>query len=182
LQGALEAAWIRRDWSFFLGATYKHWSAYPGPIEPTILCPADNPDCNALQPTKLAFSDTLVPRVGAERRVPLSESATLALRGGYFFEPTPAPSSLDASSAFDPASRNVSPVPTRFFDTSRHVITWGMGVTLTKPLHLTIDYSSQIHVLQPRDVTIAAGANGAPSTGNLHGLVWMNAIGVGVGF
>lgn len=181
-QGALEAAWIRHDWMFVLGATYKHWSAYPGPTEPTILCPAENPDCGALQQVKLPFTDTLVPRIAVERKVALPAAATLSLRGGYFFEPTPTPSTLTASTAFDPISRGPAPVPTRFFDASRHVVTWGIGVTLKTPLRLTIDYSTQLHVMHSRDVTLVAGADGQPSNASVHGLVWTNAIAAGVGF
>lgn len=183
LEAALEAAWIRRDFTVLLGVTYKHWSDYPGPLEPTILCPADEPDCGALQPTRIPFGDTVVPRLGIEKPVPLSPWAVLRLRAGYFFEPSPVPSTLAASSAFDAASRTLAPVPTRFFDADRHAITMGLGFAIERPLKLNIDWTAQAHVLAPRDVTLqGGGASGGDATAKVSGAIWMSAISAGVGF
>jgi long-chain fatty acid transport protein len=182
MQVAAEGAWTRDALTVAIGVTYKHWSAYPGLVEPTILCPASDPDCGALQPTRLSFSDTFVPRVGVERSVGLGAAATLALRAGYFFEPTPVPATLAASHAFDAISHATQSVPTRFFDASRHALTAGLGVTLARPLSLRLDWSSQLHVLQARDVTIEGGPAGTSSAASLHGVVWMTSLGAGIGF
>ena len=101
LQAGLEVGWEGKKWKVALGATWKHWSDYPGPLEPTVPCPPDEPDCGSLDVTRVGYSDTVVPRLGVERSFPLGSSASLHARGGYFFEPTPVPSHLPASQAYD---------------------------------------------------------------------------------
>jgi hypothetical protein len=173
----LEGAYVTKDWTLALGVTYKHWSAYPGLIEPTILCPDGGNDCGALQPVKIDYSDTLVPRVGAERSFALSHFAQMHLRAGYLFEPTPVPSTLPASQAWNSAQQTTGYVPTRNFDASRHVFSLGAGFELGKPIRhdpapgvtfahqkperpFTLDLYTQLHALQPRTVTVAHGPNG----------------------
>jgi long-chain fatty acid transport protein len=182
LSVAGEVSWENARWRLAAGLTYKRWSAYPGLIEPTIRCPADAPDCGSLQPVKLDLHDTVVPRVGVEHVLPLSRTASAAVRGGYFFEMTPTPANLPQSQRWDVPSRALVPVPTRFFDASRHVLTAGFGVKITKPLLLTADTYAQLHVLQPRTVTLEAGDGGATSTADLSGVVVATGIVLGVGF
>ena len=182
LEIAAEVAWENASWHLAAGFTVKHWSAYPGAIEPTILCPTDTPDCGALQPTHLAFHDTVVPRAAVERTLPLSKDASLSLRGGYFFEPTPAPAQLPTSFAYDLGARDLVPVPTRFFDASRHVLTAGLGVHLARPLRLSVDAYAQLHVLHPRTVTLESTTPAAATTGELGGTVLATGLVVGVGF
>jgi hypothetical protein len=159
-QLALEVAREAGPWTLALGATYKMWSKYPGPLEPTILCPSDNPDCGAPEPTRVSFNDTVVVRAGAERALVLGRGAKAFFRGGLFFEPTPVARNLPASYAFDPggaARCNASGDPacdprqaleTRFFDGNRYVFTIGGGVELGDPLPpITIDTWAQYHLL-----------------------------------
>ncbi|HEX7664139.1 MAG TPA: hypothetical protein VF407_06510 [Polyangiaceae bacterium] len=163
---ALEASYATEGWTFALGATYKHWSSYPGPVEPTILCPSDVPDCGALQPVKIDYSDTLVPRVGVERAFDVTKSMLAHVRAGYWFEPTPLPSTVPASQAWVSATQSTGYVPTRFFDASRHVLTLGAGLEVgpksktsnERPFNL--DLYAQLHHLQTRTQTIAKGPNG----------------------
>jgi hypothetical protein len=151
----LEAAHETRDWTLAAGFTFKRWSKYPGAIEPTILCPAAQPGCGALTPAQINFSDTLVPRLGAERRFRIAPSATVAARGGFFYEPTPVPSSLPSSQAFDESMQATTNVPTRFFDTSKYVFSLGGGVAMARPLApLTIDAWAQLQLLAPHDVQV----------------------------
>ncbi len=183
LQAGLEVGWENAKWKLSVGATWKHWSDYPGPLEPTITCPTDNPDCGAPDVTRLGFSDTIVPRAAIERTFALTTRAAFHVRGGYFFEPSPAPSHLPSSSAFDVGSLQSITVPTRFFDTDRHVFTAGLGISLKKPLPLDVDTYAQVHVLAPRTVTLDAGEpDGSQSTGNLSGSIVVTGIQVGVGF
>lgn len=180
MQVAAEVAWESTRWRFTGGITYKHWSAYPGLIEPTIRCPADEPDCGALQPVKLAFSGTVVPRVGVEHVLPLSSTANASIRGGYFFEMTPTPSQLPSSQAWDVPSASLVPVPTRFFDASRHVLTAGFGIRVTKPLTFSADTYAQVHVLHPRTISLDTG--GTTSNAEISGVVVATGIVLGVGF
>jgi long-chain fatty acid transport protein len=177
-EGVLEGAYLTKDWTLALGVTYKHWSAYPGLIEPTILCPDGGTDCGALEPVKIDYSDTLVPRIGADRAFELSSLALMHLRAGYLFEPTPMPSTLPASQAWNSAQQTTGYVPTRNFDASRHVFSLGAGFELGKPIAydpapgvtfarhqkserpFTLDLYTQLHALQPRTVTVAHGPNG----------------------
>lgn len=176
-QVALEGAWTNHDWTFAIGATYKHWSDYPGPVEPTILCPPDEPDCAALQPVQIKYSDTLVPRVGVDRAIDLTKVAVAHVRAGYWFEPSPLPGSIPASQAWQSSQQATGYVPTRTFDAARHVLTLGGGLEIGKPLRaplagkddrdanrgerpFNLDVYGQLHVLHPRTVTLEHGPNG----------------------
>lgn len=177
---ALEAAWERGPWRFAAGATYKHWSDYAGLLEPTILCPPEEPDCAALRPPKLSFSSTVVPRLGVERVFAIGRGRSATLRVGWFFEPTPSPARLPESRAFDPTTHADADVPTRFFDAHRHVFTAGGGLRVRD---VTIDTFAQVHVLHPRDVGLAAGGpSGAESRASLSGVVLSAGLLVGVAF
>lgn len=183
LEAGLEVGWENKRWKLAIGATWKHWSDYPGPLEPTITCPTDDPDCGAMDVTHVGFSDTVVPRIAAERTFPVTEHAALHVRAGYFFEPTPVPSHLPASQAYDVSSEMSVSVPTRYFDADRHVFTAGFGVSLKKPLPLDVDTFAQLHVLAPRTVTLDAGEpDGSASTGNLSGTIFVTGIQLGVEF
>jgi long-chain fatty acid transport protein len=58
------------------------------------------------------------------------------LRGGYFFEPSPAPEQTGESN---------------LFDNHRSVLTWGYGLSLHDPLPgIDLDLFGQLHVLHPR--------------------------------
>jgi len=183
LQAGLEGGWEGRKWKLAVGLTWKHWSDYPGPLEPTVPCPADEPDCGSLDVTRVPYSDTVVPRVGIERAFALSPTASFHARGGYFFEPTPIPSHLPASQAYDIPSQSLVSVPTRYFDADRHVFTAGLGVSLDKPLRLDVDAFAQVHVLSPRTITLDAGnADGSAASVNVSGNVLVTGVQIGVGF
>ncbi len=156
-QIGLEGAWSGDGWLFAAGVTYKKWSGYPGLIEPTIRCDDGGTDCGALIPTAPGFSDTLVPRVGVERTVPLTRKVSARLRAGYFLEPSPVPDRLEAQPFWDPTSRATSYVPNHFFDGTRHVLTLGYGVALADPLPITFDVYAQAHWLPPHHVDVAMG-------------------------
>ena len=144
-------------WTLAAGVTWKHWSAYPGVYEPTILCPAGQ-SCAALTPPQIAFNDTIVPRVGAERVIPLPKHAAVRLRAGFFYEPTPVPGSLPASQAYDLASQGLLSVPTRFFDASRYAFSLGGGVDMGDLGPFTVDVWAQYQVLASTTVQTCTGS------------------------
>jgi long-chain fatty acid transport protein len=153
-QVALEAARVRGPWRWAAGLTFKHWSAYPGPAEGTVRCPVEAPGCAALVPPDPDYSDTVVPRVGVERALPLATGAEARLRAGYFLEPSPAPEQSGQGNAFD---------------NWRSVVTLGYGLALAEPLPpLDLELFGQMHLLHPRthdkDPSVPAGNAGAPST------------------
>jgi long-chain fatty acid transport protein len=178
LQVALEGAWEKGPWRFAAGFTYKHWGDYPGPWEPTIQCPADAPDCGALSPAKLEFGDTIVPRVGAERKFPISADSEAALRAGWFLEPTPAPGTLPSSKAYSASLKNDIDVPTRFFDATRSVFTLGGGIRIHD---VTLDGFTQLHVIVPRDEKMLFGQTGATKA-TLTGTALAAGLVLGVSF
>jgi long-chain fatty acid transport protein len=174
LQAGLEVAWENAKWKLALGATWKHWSDYPGPLEPTL------PD---LEVPKPAYSDTVVPRVGLERSFALGSGAFFHARGGYFFEPTPVGSNLPSSQKYDIPTQTLVSVPTRYFDADRHVFTAGLGVSVLKPIPFSVDTFAQVHILQPRTMTLDAGEpDGSPSKADISGSILVTGIQVGVGF
>ncbi len=175
-QAVLEVAREADGWTLALGVAWKRWSNYPGVFEPTILCPAGQ-DCNLLAPPHIAFSDTLVPRAGAERTFALARRASVHVRGGASYEPTPVPSSLPSSLAYSAASGTDVPVPTRFFDASRYVFSVGGGVDFGDLLPFTVDVYAQYHVLAASTVATPP----SPSA-NLYGSVLAGGTYLGVRF
>jgi long-subunit fatty acid transport protein len=182
-----EAAREWDGWTVAAGVTWKHWSAYPGVFQPTVLCPAGT-DCAALTPPQISFSDTFVPRVGAEKVVPLPRHAALKLRAGFFYEPTPVPSSLPGSQAFDLASQALINVPTRFLDTSRYSVSLGGGVDMGDLAPFTVDFWAQFQALASSTVQTCTGSDTpcTPDIGtgpaNLSGTVVAYGAMVGVRF
>jgi long-chain fatty acid transport protein len=148
---SFEVARERDSWVFAAGFTWKRWSAYPGPFEPTVVCPGDS-SCSALSPPPVRLADTVVPRVGVERTFGIARRAAARLRGGFFLEPTPVPSSLPSSQAYDAPSQALGDVPTRFFDATRAVFSAGGGVDLGDCAPVTADVSAQWHWVAPRSV------------------------------
>jgi hypothetical protein len=165
-----------------IGATYKKWSDYPGPLEPTISCTAMMPMCGALVPPVVPFHDTIVPRVGVERTLPLSEHTKIHLRAGYAFEPTPTPSSTPSSQAYSTQAHALVSVPTRYFDASRNIFALGSGLEIPP---FTLDAYGQIHVMVPRTITLTPAPDGgatSTSTAEVGGTVLMAGVTLGVKF
>lgn len=135
-QVQVEAAWQRGGWTAALGVTGKRWSTYPGPSSATT--------DNSPPPPPPEFSDTLVPRLGVEHRWAWDDGTHVALRGGYFYEPTPAP---------------VATAARALLDNDRHVFAAGLSIGATAAgTRYTVDVFSQTHWLAPREATTAAGA------------------------
>lgn len=139
------------DWALAAGVTYKRWSAYPGPVYATVVCET-NPECLALRPDPPLFHDTLVPRVGVERTFhPRRARADLALhlRGGAFYERSPAPPQVHASN---------------YADDDRLAATLGFGASWPA---IDVDLFGQAHWLVPREhvkqADVPADNPGAPS-------------------
>ncbi|MGZ3422088.1 MAG: OmpP1/FadL family transporter [Polyangiales bacterium] len=107
--------------------TWVNWSAYKSPVtavaaKTEVSPPAGFPQ-GLLQQTPAPtvvlppnFQDRLVPRVGVEWRIPLSKNGhVFSMRGGYFFERSPAPAQTG---------------DTNFVDSDRHAFSAGMGIRL----------------------------------------------------
>jgi long-chain fatty acid transport protein len=135
---------VNGPWTFALGTTFKRWSEYPGPLVATTE--------NSKPPAAPGFGDTWVLRIGAEHRWNYPRSH-IALRAGYFYEPTPVPLAQWVSN---------------YLDNDRHVATLGVSIGgRAFGTQLTMETFAQLHILATRTSTKALGVPldnpGAPS-------------------
>ncbi|MCA9625595.1 MAG: hypothetical protein KC731_41520 [Myxococcales bacterium] len=147
-------------WALALGATYKHWPAYPGPVMATVRC-EDAPAESVCDPLPVAVADyrpVVTPHVGAERAFEVPGRATLFARAGYAFEPSPAPPQTGRTS---------------YFDNHRSVFGLGYGLRLDAALApIAFDGFVQLQWLHARSHEKSA-AEGAERDGvvDTHGIV-----------
>jgi long-subunit fatty acid transport protein len=158
-QIALELARVKGPLRFAAGATFKHWSAYPGLREATVRCPIFDSSgqlftdsCEARAPEKPGYSDTVAVHAGVERRFAPRPSVDMSARAGLFFEPTPAPSQTGVANVYD---------------SGRAAISAGYGLALGAPFPaIDLDLFSQLQWLLPREhvkeVAVPATNAGAP--------------------
>ena len=165
-QVGLELARVAEPWKLAVGAVYKKWSDYPGPMEATVRCedaPSPDESCDPHVPPHPSYRDVVSPRVGVERAFELSDGFDLMIRGGYALEPTPAP----------PQTRL-----TNYFDNSRSVISLGYGLWLDDPLlPFNFDGFAQLQVLHPRTHEKRL-AQGAPADVDVESHGWILSAGV----
>jgi long-chain fatty acid transport protein len=176
LQVAVEFARVKGPWRGAVGLTYKHWSAYPGPAEPTVRCPLIDPatgmpfmdTCSALTPPALGWHDTVVPRAGIERAFAPAPNVDMFVRGGFFFEPSPAPQQTKESNIYENA---------------RAALTLGYGVELGPPsVRFAIDAFGQAQALIPRDHVKGLGVGSSnPGAPQATSGGWIGAAGATVG-
>ncbi len=124
-----------------LGATWRHWSAYPGAVEQTVRCPVpllnEEVECDPQIPEPPNYSDTVTPHLAVEGQFQVASGVTLKARAGYAFEPSPAPEQTSVPNDFD---------------NHRSVIGLGYGLSLSRPLpRIDLDLFGQLHVLHDRD-------------------------------
>ena len=82
-----------------LGARYERWSAFPGWVGPTVVCPA-GVACGTPEPPPPDYSDIVSPRLGIEGTID-ARVVEVGLRGGYAFVPSPVPEQTGVSNTFD---------------------------------------------------------------------------------
>jgi long-subunit fatty acid transport protein len=166
-----EVQWVPDAWSLVLGVRYRRWSAFPGFLGPTFVCPPEEPVCGTKAPPDPSFSDTWSPKAALAFRIALSDHAQAELRSGVAYEPTPMPEQRGNSNTWDNA---------------RLVASAGYGLHLDAggvPLTLDIAYqrhwlSERTHVKRP-DVAEQAPAFGKLST---SGQIQLFALAAGVEF
>lgn len=146
-QLAFGLAWDGGCWQVAADLTWAQWSRFPTPTAevsmslnlpglPIELPPPDVP----LPPD---FHDIFVPRLGVEVDVLAHPVATLTVRGGYSYEPSPVPPQRGRTS---------------FADTDKHAFSVGLGVELhvlesVLPEPIQIDLGAQFIYL-PTVVTL----------------------------
>ena len=162
---------------------YKRWGAFPGMLEPTVVCNDGGAGACGLTPPKIDWHDTFVVRVGADQGFTMRRGAVLHARGGAFFETTPLPNELPGSDAYDRSVKGVVTVPTRYFDSDRIALTAGAGLALSRPLPpVDLDLFAQYHVLLPRTVSSVDAGGGVLSRGESSGHVTVVGMTAGVRF
>lgn len=182
-QAAVEVARVEKLNVLALQVVYKKWSDFPGVLEPTVSCSEGGPGACGLSPPKIDWKDSFVVRIGAEQGFELAPGLTLRGRGGGFIETSPLPDKLPVSDAFDIASKTSVSVPTRYFDSTRAVVTTGIGVALSQPLPpIDVDFFVQYHMLLPRTITSVDGSGAAYSSGESSGNVKVIGLTGGVRF
>lgn len=136
--------------------TTRFWDAYPGSQVPTTTMGLDAPHPS--------FSIRPSPRVAAEGTW-REGRFTFALRGGYAFEPTPAPPARLAPRRTASGEDLVDMrVPFRLLDSHRHVLSLGGGWTVHLGPHgerVVLDIFGQAHLLHDRTHVIGR-TDGAP--------------------
>lgn len=164
-----------------LDLAYEQWSAYESSVSLSeahldvklppglpVTIPK-NPEPTRLIPPN--FRDRLVPRLGAEYQMEMSEAIEMPWRAGYAYERSPVPD-----------QRGV----TNFVDSDRHVLSAGVGLRLLRPLaelpgELRIDAHVQWSILPER---VTRKDNPADFVGDFHAGGSILALGgtLGVGF
>lgn len=157
----LEIARVKGPWQMALSLSYKHWAAYPGPAEATVRCEDTDPfepDCGAPTVPDAGYHPIVTPSLGVDRAIELAPVAKLHVRGGYTFEPSPAPEQKGRSS---------------YFDNHRSVFSVGWGIDLEhRWAPLSFDGYVQVQWLHDRDheKSVSEGAT-AEATIETRGLV-----------
>jgi long-chain fatty acid transport protein len=108
-------------------------------------------------------------RIGIERDVAPRPGVTMRLRGGAFFEPSPAPEQTRAANLYDNA---------------RAALSLGYGLALAAPLPpITMDLFAQLQLLVPRThEKVAASSGGGMSSVRASGLLVAGGAALGVAF
>jgi len=153
----VEGNWKPADgWMLVANATVRFWSAWPG-----LQRRATTSSPLAPEPE---FSDTISPRVAVERTV-RDGDLEVALRGGYAYEPSPAPPARMAPlrERFGMGEE----VPLRMVDNDRHVVTAGVGLAyrVGDVETIRVDLYGQLQLMPSREHDIPASST---STSNME--------------
>jgi len=166
-----EVQWVPDAWSFVIGVRYRRWSAFPGFLAPTFVCPPEEPVCGTAAPPDPGFSDTWSPKAALALRIALAEGAEAELRSGVAYEPSPIPEQRESSNTWDNA---------------RLVASAGYGLRVDAGgVPLSFEVAFQQHWLSERTHTKrAAAAEQAPEFGKIttSGQVQLFAFAAGVAF
>ncbi|MCB9729344.1 MAG: outer membrane protein transport protein [Deltaproteobacteria bacterium] len=137
-QLTLGVAWSMPRWLIEFDLTWLQWSRFPAPTA-SVSIDLDIPDLPFTIPDSEAiaapdFHDILVPRVGVELLAHDGRRVALKVRGGYFFEPTPA---------------RPQPGVTAYLDSRKHGLSAGLGLVFKEtakvfPEPIELDFGSQL--------------------------------------
>lgn len=136
----------REDLRVVAALYYRRWSVYEGRLSKT--------SAGSNEPPPPEFHDTVSPRVGIEWTNAIDRTS-YAVRGGYAYEPTPAPPARydeQRDSFGQPIPGTMTPV--RYLDSDRHILTAGFGLEHrlddTDGMRFSVDVQANLHVLPER--------------------------------
>jgi long-chain fatty acid transport protein len=160
---ALEGAWqVNEGLRLTANLTTRLWSLWPGLHGKTSMSSNMTPDPE--------FNNTFSPRLAVER-VWSRDGTRLSARGGYVYEPTPAPVAAMRqmrTSNGEPLQSGGEPtlVPVRLLDNDRHILTAGGGVDWRTSDGWAFDFDlyAQLHMMPERAHDIAAPDSTTPMT------------------
>lgn len=131
---------------------WRRWSPYPGPLSKS--------SDGSYRPPYPDFRDTVSPRVAAEWNHDL-ERTTVSFRGGYAFEPSPAPRAsqrLALNNIGEPRGDG-SLTPVRYLDSNRHLLSAGFGMEYRPAdedaMHFRLDLATTLQVVTARTHAIS---------------------------
>jgi hypothetical protein len=149
-------------WTLVVGARYEHWSAFPGWVAATVVCPPDVA-CGTAPPPPADYSDVVIPRAGVERTFDAG-ALQFTARAGYSFVPSPIPEQRGSSNTFD---------------ADRHALGLGYSVRLARYLPLDLDGAWRFDFLADRTHhkdAVPPGPLGAEVTTHGKILTWSFAV------
>jgi long-chain fatty acid transport protein len=127
--------------------TFQQWSQMKSDAPHTLINMTGGledvfPTTNGPPPPAPNFHDTFNPAIGVEGRAVVDPHATLALRAGYRYRPTPVPNQTGVNN---------------YLDSNTHVVSSGFGLTLPTfseilPRPVSLDGFVQYHYMMPRTV------------------------------
>lgn len=138
--------------SIEVGATWKHWSAMPTPIENgTVSVPAQQ---------ALDFSDTVVARIGIESEHVVATHYHLAARAGYAYEPSPVGEQTGQHT---------------YLDSDRHIASLGLGAgyETCSGFRVQLDLYGQLHIMTPRTFEKVLELDGAVGITDSPAFPWI---------
>ena len=146
-QLAVGMAWDTGCWEVSADLTWAQWSRFPTPTASVSMSlelpglPVELPPPDA--PLVPSFHDIFIPRIAAEGRIVDTPTLQLELRGGYAYEPSPAPAQVGRTS---------------YADSDKHSLSAGLGLTLhilesILPEPIQLDLAGQL-VYLPTSLTL----------------------------
>lgn len=162
-------------WTVSADVSYIEWSAYKNPFGDTVI----NSFIAGGGEEFAGFENKIVPKLGAEYtwRTKKSMFRRFALRGGYFYSPSPVPDQVG---------------DTNYADSNRHGISFGFGTSINNPWTeaapvsesqwIDFDLFVQLNYLERRDITKNSSTNiGAPGY-TAGGNIWVYGLHTSLNF
>lgn len=134
---ALHAEYAHRlgELTALAGVVYQRFSDTPALLPRTVSCPSERPDCAALDVSAPDLHDTFDLHLALTYRLVAATNASLELRAGYAYLPSPVPEQTGSAN---------------FLDAARHRLAVGYGIALERDLPWSFDVAASLDQLESR--------------------------------